>query len=229
MQPSGGGVSDLSLACQLDDSLSVDLPATVAADLSRGDASPGVAAELSPDARSAEATWVQRAREGDLEAFDAIMICYEARLLRFLTGLAGDVEIARELCQDTFLSAYQALPRMQGELRLSAWLHTIALNHARSYHRRRRLRRFLPLEDEHHHAPASCNVEESVVTHDMVKRVLARLPQKYAHPLLLQIASGLSCREIAEVLGCSEGAVKVRLLRAREAFRRIYDAEERGQ
>lgn len=197
-------MSDLSLACEFDATVAVETPA------------------------SEEGAWVQRAREGDLEAFDAIMTCYEGRLLRFLTGLVGEIEVARELCQDTFLAAYQALPRLQGELRLSAWLHTIALNRARSHHRRRRLRWFLPLEDGHYrYAIDRTNVEESVVTNDVVRRVLARLPEKYAHPLLLQTASGLSCREIAEVLGCTEGAAKVRLLRAREAFRRIYEDEER--
>jgi len=66
------------------------------------------------------------------------------------------------------------------------------------------------------------------VLSDSVRRVLQRLPEKYAHALLLQVISGLSCREIAQIVGCSEGAVKVRLLRAREAFRRLYREEERG-
>ena len=171
-----------------------------------------------------ESCWVERARQGDLEAFDAIMTRYEGRLLRLLTGLGGDVEVARELCQDSFLAAYQALPRVRGELRLSAWLHTIAVNRARSYHRRRRLRSWLPLDEERLTSQAQ-ETEESVATHDAVQRVLHQLPRDYAYPLLLQIVSGLSCREIAEVLGSSEGAVKVRLLRARQTFRRLYEQE----
>jgi RNA polymerase sigma-70 factor (ECF subfamily) len=170
---------------------------------------------------------VERAREGDLEAFDQIMNRYEGRLLRLLTGLVGDVEVARELCQDTFLAAYQALPRLReraGELRLSAWLHTIAVNRARSHHRRRRLRSWLPLDEERLTAREG-ETEESVATHDAVQRVLDRLPRDYAYPLLLQTVSGLSCREIADALGSSEGAVKVRLLRARQAFRRLYEEE----
>jgi RNA polymerase sigma-70 factor (ECF subfamily) len=153
------------------------------------------------------------------------MLRYEVRLLRFLTGLVGDVEVARELCQDTFLAAYRALPGTRGELKLSAWLHTIALNRARSFHRRRRLRSFVPLDDSH---SVSQDNQESVVLSDSVRRVLHRLPEKYAHVLLLQVVSGLSCKEISEIVGCSEGAVKVRLLRARESFRRLYREEERG-
>jgi RNA polymerase sigma-70 factor (ECF subfamily) len=176
-------------------------------------------------ATAEEVDWVARARQGDLEAFDAIMARYETRLLRFLAGLVTDIEIARELCQDTFLAAYQALPRTKGEVRLSAWLHTIALNRARSYHRRRRLRALLPLDDSHLATPDS-DVQDAVAVHDAVQRTLARMPQQYATALLLQTASGLSCREIAQVVGCSESAVKVRLMRARESFRRLYQAEE---
>lgn len=173
---------------------------------------------------SEEDILVARARDGDLQAFEAIMIQYEGRLLRFLTGLVGDIEVARELCQDSFLAAHQALPRMRGELRLSAWLHTIALNRARSYHRRRRLRTFIPFEEERCTISVS-DMQDSVVMNDTVRRVLDRLPRNYAYPLLLQTVSGLSCREISEVLNTTEGAVKVRLLRAREAFRRLYEEE----
>lgn len=174
-----------------------------------------------------EGVLVARARDGDLEAFEAIMIQYEGRLLRFLTGLVGDTEVARELCQDSFLAAYQGLPRVKGDLRLSAWLHTIALNRARSHHRRRRLRTFIPFEEERCTISVA-DAQDAIAVNDAVRRVLDRLPRNYARPLLLQTVSGLSCREIAEVLGSSEGAVKVRLLRAREAFRRLYE-EEGGQ
>ncbi|MGH2441785.1 MAG: RNA polymerase sigma factor [Chloroflexota bacterium] len=165
-----------------------------------------------------------RARAGDLEAFDAIMLLYEGRLLRFLMGLVGDAEVAADLCQDTFLSAYQALPRVKGELKLSAWLHTIALNHARSHHRRKRHKTFVSIED---HEPASDapDATEAIAANEVVRRVLSRIPKQYSEALLLQTGSGFSCREIAGVLRCSEGAVKVRLMRARESFRREYGKE----
>ncbi|GAC1473129.1 MAG: hypothetical protein PVSMB7_26690 [Chloroflexota bacterium] len=173
-----------------------------------------------------EALWVEQARSGDMAAFDAIMTRYEGRLLRFLTGLVGDVEVAQDLCQDTFLAAYQAIPRLHEELRLSAWLHTIAINRARSHHRRWRFRRALPLMDEILPSRA-VDLQESTATQDSVQRVLARLPKHYVEVLLLQTVSGLTCREIARIVGCSEGAVKVRLMRARGAFKTIYETEGR--
>lgn len=182
---------------------------------------------LAGAATAEEYAWVERARQGDIEAFDLIMMRYEHRLLRFLTGHVGDVEVAQELLQDTFLAAYQALPRLKGELRLSAWLHTIALNRARSHHRRRKFRVFVPLDDHEPPSPAP-DLQESVATQELVRRTLGRIPKQYAEALLLQLSGGMSCREIADVLGCSEGAVKVRLMRARDAFRRVYEEEEVG-
>ncbi|MGH2448759.1 MAG: RNA polymerase sigma factor [Chloroflexota bacterium] len=173
-----------------------------------------------------EACWVDAARAGDITAFDAIMTRYEPRLLRFLTGLVQNVEVARDLCQETFLAAYQSLPRTSGEMKLSSWLHTIALNKARSYHRRRKLRIVVHLEESHH--PSVGDTQEIAATVDAVRRTLARMPDTYVQPLLLQTGSEMTCREIGEILHSSEGAVKVRLLRARECFRRIYK-EEAGE
>jgi RNA polymerase sigma-70 factor, ECF subfamily len=175
---------------------------------------------------SEEFALIQRARGGDIRAFEDIMVRYETRILRFLTGTVGDVEVAQEICQETFLAAYRAFPKTDSDLRLSSWLHTIALNRARSYHRRRRLRQFVPLLDDQ--VSPSPDLQQSVAAEDIVQRCLARLPQSYRDPLLLQLSSGLSCKEIAAVIGCSEGAVKVRLMRAREAFRRAYEDEERA-
>src|SRR5450759_2013565 len=137
----GESVTELALAQQLEGAMPLDL-------------------------RSEEDTWVERARLGDVEAFDEIMARYEQRLLRFLIGQVGDVEIAKELCQDTFLSAYRALPKVKGELKLSAWLHTIALNNARSHHRRRRFRIFVSIDD--HDVPShGPDMQERIADHDL--------------------------------------------------------------
>lgn len=165
---------------------------------------------------------VERARRGDLEAFDAIVVWFEPRLLRFLIGLVGDVGVAQELCQDTFLAAYRALPRTTGEMKLSAWLHTIALNKARSHHRRRKWTMVVSIDD--HDQPAAIpDLQDAVASREAVREALGRIPRQYAEVLLLQISSGLSCREIASIVGSSEGAVKVKLMRAREAFKRAYE------
>jgi RNA polymerase sigma-70 factor (ECF subfamily) len=68
--------------------------------------------------------------------------------------------------------------------------------------------------------------ESEVNRRDAVERALAQLSPDYRAPLLLYSSYDFSVREIAEALGISEGAVKVRLYRARQMFRRVYDGDE---
>ncbi|HVF99770.1 MAG TPA: sigma factor, partial [Chloroflexia bacterium] len=68
-----------------------------------------------------EKSWVARAREGDSTAFEAIYGRYERRIYAFVYRLMGNAEDAYDLTQDTFIKAYQALPRTAPDLNLSAW------------------------------------------------------------------------------------------------------------
>ncbi|HEX5501222.1 MAG TPA: RNA polymerase sigma factor [Thermomicrobiales bacterium] len=164
-------------------------------------------------------TLVARARRGDAAAFTEIFERYHHRIVNYIYGLVHDRELANDLAQDSFLKAYKALPRMGDDLRLAPWLYRIAGNTAFSALRRRKLIRWLPLLNDGIEASSADN---AVVEAEAVQRALAKLPAKYAAPLLLHSHEGLSCNEIAAILGISPGAVKTRLFRAREAFRAAY-------
>jgi RNA polymerase sigma-70 factor (ECF subfamily) len=154
-----------------------------------------------------EETLVIRAQRGDAAAFAEIFERYQHRIVNYIYGLVHDRELANDLAQESFLKAYRALPRMGSDLRLAPWLYRIAGNTAFSALRRRKLIRWLPL------------LNDGIMTPD----IDGELPAKYAAPLLLHSHEGLSCNEIAEILGISSGAVKTRLFRAREAFRAAYN------
>jgi RNA polymerase sigma-70 factor (ECF subfamily) len=166
---------------------------------------------------------VARARRGDAAAFTAIFERYHHRIVNYLYGLVHDRELANDLAQDSFLKAYKALPRMDDDLRLAPWLYRIAGNTAFSALRRRKLIRWLPLLND---GIETSSADGAIVEAEAVHRALAKLPPKYAAPLLLHSHEGLSCNEIAEIIGISPGAVKTRLFRAREAFRVAYGQEE---
>jgi len=165
---------------------------------------------------------VARARRGDAAAFEEIFERYHGRIVNYLYGLVHDRELANDLAQDSFLKAYKALPRMDDDLRLAPWLYRIAGNTAFSALRRRKLIRWLPLLGDGIEIGAADN---QIAESEAVGRALAKLPAKYAAPLLLHSHEGLSCNEIADILGISPGAVKTRLFRAREAFRAAYGQE----
>jgi RNA polymerase sigma-70 factor (ECF subfamily) len=149
--------------------------------------------------------------------FDQLVEQYQAPLLRFLYGIVHDPELAADLCQETFLSAYRAAPRLRpGELNLGAWLYTIALNHARGVLRRKRLLSWVPfVASRDDRAGAATDLASRAAQQDELRELLQQLPIEQRVCLLLH-ADGFRYAEIAQVLGCSVGAVKLRIFRARE-------------
>lgn len=158
-------------------------------------------------------------------AFDQLVAEYEAPLLRFLYGLVHDPEQAADLCQETFLSAYRAAPRLASDSSIGGWLYTIALNHARGYLRRRRLLRWVPFVSSAHDRTSAPDLANRVAEHEELANVLRQLPVEQRVCLLLH-ADGFRYSEIARVLGCSEGAVKLRMFRARERCLALYRVRE---
>ena len=142
-------------------------------------------------------------------------------LLAYLARLVGDYEAAEDLCQETFLKALRSWARHDPAASPVAWLYRIATNTAYDYLRRRRRSALAPLVEVDvlagDHAPGA-GLEEG----EGVRRALAQLPARYRVPLLLHACAGHSLHEIADALGCSHAAVKMRLLRARERFREVY-------
>ncbi len=181
-----------------------------------------------------ESELVVAACRGSAAAFEALVIYYEPGIRRMLYGMTQDVQLTQDLCQETFLSAYRALPRMKGEeLHFSPWLYRIALNLVRSEWRRNKHVKIVSFSssqngDDHQFDDAGEDrleseerFEERIVKQDLVRRVLAQLPPASATCLLLD-AEGFSYSEIAELLHDSLSAVRSRLSRARQAFQRIY-------
>ena len=153
--------------------------------------------------------------------FDDLVAQYEKPLLRFLYAMVHDPELAADLCQDTFLSAYRAAPALTRDLNVAAWLYTIALNHARGVMRRRRVLSWVPFALGRHDRPiATVDAGVRAAQRDELRELLQQLPVEQRACLLLH-AEGFRYGEIARILNCSVGAVKLRMLRARERCLRL--------
>jgi RNA polymerase sigma-70 factor, ECF subfamily len=180
--------------------------------------------------------------KGSTAAFESLVVYYEPRIRRMLYSLTQDSQLTQDLCQETFLAAYRALPRMNGEeLRFAPWLYRIALNQVRSEWRRHKHVSVVPFasppghgEEAFDDAGEACLMsdeyfEEQVVQRDLIERVMQQLPQTSVMCLLLD-AEGFSYLEIAETLQDTLSAVRSRLSRARQAFQRLYrKLEEEGR
>jgi RNA polymerase sigma-70 factor (ECF subfamily) len=162
----------------------------------------------------------------DDEPFDSLFRQYEQAICSYLARLTGDPGCAQELAQETFLRAYRALARGERWDNPRAWLYRVASRLATDHYRRRKLLRWLPLGDR---CPdPRPGIGESTAERLAVQAALVTLPPKYRVPLVLYTCEERSVAEIAETLGLSASAVKMRLSRAREKFRRAYQEGEDG-
>lgn len=168
---------------------------------------------------------VEQARQGDASAFEAIYREYQSQIAGYLYRMVGDPDIAADLTQDVFLNAYRSIGRTQPGLNLRGWLYTIASNAALSYHRRRKIVQWSPLDPSGNDATA-LGPEEQVVNREELGAALRALPPEQAACILLSVRDGFSYQEIASMLGISEGAVKTRTYRARLALARSLRASE---
>jgi RNA polymerase sigma-70 factor, ECF subfamily len=152
---------------------------------------------------------------------------FQAAIFGYLCRLTDDRNLAEELAQETFLKVFQARGRLAEVENQRAWLYRIATNTAFSALRRRKRFAWLPWSAAEELRPASGDPAEQVSTWNIVESCLCSLSLRYRAPLLLYAYDGLSVREVAQVLGISEGAVRTRVYRAREMFEQAYERENR--
>jgi RNA polymerase sigma-70 factor, ECF subfamily len=164
------------------------------------------------------------AKVSETAAFAAVFEGYQARIFRYLRSLVGEPALAEDLAQDTFVKAYKALAQGHPPDNLNAWLYAIATNTALSALRRRRLIAWLPLQasPEAHEKPGAADHEGATGEQELINQVLAALPKTDAACLWLRFQHDLSYAELAHVLGTTVPAAKMRLSRARAAFRELY-------
>ncbi len=170
-----------------------------------------------------EAHVIALVRKGNADAFAEIVEHYQAPIGRYLYRLTGDYEVTQDLVQDTFLKAYQSILKTDSELSFKAWLYRIATNNALQYHRRRRLISFIPFADSTKHdtptveAPSG-HVEERL----LIEEALLKIPHDQKACMVLHFVEGFKYREIADVLGVTEDAVRKRVARGSKEFRELY-------
>jgi RNA polymerase sigma-70 factor (ECF subfamily) len=128
------------------------------------------------------------------------------------------------LTQETFIRAYRALEKGQRWDNSRAWLYRVASRLATDDYRRRKLLQWLPLWSAD--GRSGERVEGATAERLDVQAALATLPPKYRIPLVLYVHEEWTVAEVSGALGLSVSAVKMRLSRAREMFRRAYPQEE---
>ncbi|MGH7406516.1 MAG: RNA polymerase sigma factor [Candidatus Methylomirabilales bacterium] len=174
---------------------------------------------------------------GDEAAFPLLYRRYERRLLAFLAPYVGDLARAEDLLQDTFLRVFRQRASYESRGAFRTWLFAIARNLALDHLRRLRSRResTSPLGEKSQAGgapesladPASDPLGVLSGRHAAraLQAALLELPEEDRAVILLSRLEGLRYREIAEVLGSTEGAVKVRAHRALLTLRKRLQRE----
>lgn len=163
-------------------------------------------------------------KAGDAVAYDEMYRRYGGRVEGVCRRMLGHAEDAHEAAQETFLKAYQALPRFNGNYKLGAWLARIAANvcldQLRAQSRRAHLVSLPEHKDALDHEPGP---EELVATFDRAIDTLGSLQPLYARALAMRGVEGMSHKEIAAQLSMTPMQVKALLHRARDSFKRAWE------
>lgn len=168
---------------------------------------------------------VALSQQGDRNAFSTLVRRYQDRVYRFILRMVSSREEALELTQDTFVRAWQALPGWQPEAQFQTWLFRIASNTAMDSLRRRKVVEFVPLDEDYDVPGGAADPEAQLQARQRLRALdaaLKRLPHDQREIVLLREMEDMSYSEISAALGISEGTVKSRLARAREALIAYY-------
>jgi len=173
---------------------------------------------------------VGQCQDGDLEAFNKLVLKYQDRVFDTVYRMVGEYEDAQDLAQDCFVKAFLAIAEFRGQSSFYTWLFRIAVNCALSQRRRsaRQERRVVTRYDtpeELGAAGAGDDGDPSRLVQQEEERTtvieaLRRLAPEHRAVIVLKDIEGVDYGQMAEMLQCPRGTVKSRVHRARQALRR---------
>lgn len=185
---------------------------------------------------TAEDQFLERLKRGETAAFEQLVAERTSDIYGLLVRLTSDIEEARDLTQETFLRAYQAIGKFRGDADLKTWLYRIAINQARNrwrWWRRRRRDATVSLdaavgESERTIATQledrnAADPEQETLAHERERQLseaLRNLRSSYREAVILRDVEGFTYEEIAETLQLNIGTVKSRLARGRLELRK---------
>ena len=184
-----------------------------------------------------EAGLLERLRAGDEAAFEELIRLFGGRMLAAARRILGSEEDAQDALQEAFLSAFRKIDTFAGQSKLGTWLHRIAINAALMKLRSRRRRREQDIDELLPKFTPGGHFEETpgrwgeaadgpAIRHeiqDVVRAGIDRLPENYRIALYLRDIEELSNDELAEQLGVTVNAAKIRVHRARMALKEVLD------
>ena len=182
-----------------------------------------------------EAELVHELQAGSETAFDWLVTHYHAPVYNLILGMLGDTSDAADGTQEVFLKAFRGIRKFRHGSSLKTWLYRIAIREALNQKRwfKRHLQKNVSIDAEPEEGRARFEIAdlsgtpfEQLASHeirDAVRGALRQVPEAFRSAVILRDLEGLSYEEVAEVLECSVGTVKSRILRGRRALRELLE------
>jgi RNA polymerase sigma-70 factor (ECF subfamily) len=178
-------------------------------------------------ARTPESELIGRAKDGDVDAFEALAEVHADRLYTVALRFVGDRAEAEDVLQETLLRAWRGIRRFEGRAMVFTWLYRIAVNESnRALDRRQRRRANAPVDEQAIAVPAPlqdgpASQAELGELREALRAAISQLSAPCRTALVLRDIEGLSTREAAEIVGVGEAAFKSRLHQARLRVRAL--------
>jgi len=182
-----------------------------------------------------ESELVTELQAGSETAFDWLVNHYHAPVYNLILGMLGDTADAADAAQEVFLKAFKGIRSFRQGSSLKTWLYRIAIREALNHRRwfKRHLQKNVSIDAEPEDGSAPLDIEDlgatpydQLASHEIqvaVQSALQQVPEVFRSAVILRDIEGLSYEEVAEVLECSVGTVKSRILRGRRHLKEILD------
>jgi len=175
-----------------------------------------------------DAEAIERAKQGDAEAFEALYNLHKRRVYSLCLRMTANTAAAEDLTQEAFLQLFRKIGTFRGESAFSTWLHRMAVNVVLMQLRKKGLP-VVPLEENIETEEETPRKEPGAddprlagsIDRMQLQRSIASLPPGYRMIFLLHDVEGYEHNEIAEMVGCSIGNSKSQLHKARMKLREI--------
>jgi RNA polymerase sigma-70 factor (ECF subfamily) len=182
-----------------------------------------------------ETRLVTELQAGSETAFDWLVTHYHGPVYNLILSMLGDVADAADGTQEVFLKAFRGIRSFRQGSSLKTWLYRIAIREALNHKRwfKRHLQKNVSIDAEPEEGHAMIEIEDLAQTpfdqyaaHEIqaaVQSALQQIPDVFRSAVILRDLEGLSYEEVAEVLECSVGTVKSRILRGRRALKELLE------
>lgn len=182
-----------------------------------------------------EAELVHELQAGSETAFDWLVTHYHGPVYNLILGMLGDTSDAADGTQEVFLKAFRGIRNFRQGSSLKTWLYRIAIREALNHKRwfKRHVQKNVSIDAEPEEGRARLEIAdlgatpfEQLASREIqaaVQGALQQVPEVFRSAVILRDLEGLSYEEVAEVLDCSVGTVKSRILRGRRALKEILE------